>query len=140
LVLFTGALPTRPEVSPALLSVRTRIWDAPCAGAVRAITVRFWTAAGGVATCDLMFTAPSELCGTGLIPTEFVTFAPLSASGVRRTEPRLIAWPFTKVLRFATDTACTLRAFTKLILRMFVLKTFRLRMNVLRSLILSKNS
>jgi hypothetical protein len=40
-VLFTGALPARPEVSPVLLSVRTRIWDAPCAGAVRAITVRF---------------------------------------------------------------------------------------------------
>jgi hypothetical protein len=39
--LFTGELPTRPAVRPLLLSVRTRIWDAPCAGAVRATTMRF---------------------------------------------------------------------------------------------------
>ena len=41
MVLFTGLLPTWPAGRPALLSVRTRAWDAPCAGAVRAITVRF---------------------------------------------------------------------------------------------------
>ena len=39
--LFTGELPMRPEVRPLLLTVRTCDWDAPCAGAVRAITVRF---------------------------------------------------------------------------------------------------
>jgi hypothetical protein len=63
-----------------------------------------------------MFTEPSELCCVGLIPTELVTCAFLSAAGVTRTAPRLIAWPFTKVLRFTTDTAFTLCAFTKLIL------------------------
>jgi hypothetical protein len=39
--LFTGESPMRPEVSPVLLTVRTGIWEAPCAGAVRATTVRF---------------------------------------------------------------------------------------------------
>jgi len=39
--LFTGVLPMRPEVRPLLLTVRTFDWDAPCAGAVRAITARF---------------------------------------------------------------------------------------------------
>jgi len=87
-----------------------------------------------------MFTAPSELCCVGLIPTELVTCAPLRAPGVSRVAPRLTAWPFMKVLRFVTVTAFTLRAFTKLTLRMFVLKTFLLRINVFRSLIRSMNS
>src|SRR5258708_33184556 len=98
----------RPEVRPLLLTVRTCDCDALCAGAVRAITVRFCTAAGGVAACDLMFTAPSELCCVGLIPTELVTCAPLRAPGVSRVAPRLTAWPFMKVLRFVTVTAFTL--------------------------------
>jgi len=41
MVLFAGPLPTWPAGRPVLLSVRTRAWDTPCAGAVRAITVRF---------------------------------------------------------------------------------------------------
>ena len=39
--LCAGPLLVRPGVNPALLNVRTRICDAPCAGAVRATTVRF---------------------------------------------------------------------------------------------------
>jgi len=87
-----------------------------------------------------MFTAPSELCGVGLIPTELVTCAPLKEAAVRCVAPRLMAWPLMKALRLAVVTAFTLCAFTKLTLRMFVLKTFLLRIKVLRSLILSKNS
>jgi hypothetical protein len=94
------------------LTVRTGIWEAPWAGAVRATTVRFCTSAGGVATCDLLFTEPSELRGVGWIPTELVTWAPLRAAAVTRTAPRSMACPLTKALRFATDTAFTLCAFT----------------------------
>jgi len=43
-------------------------------------------------------------------------------------------------IAIVTVTAFTLRAFTKLTLRMFVLKTFLLRINVFRSLIRSMNS
>src|SRR5438445_709758 len=99
------------------------------------VRFEFGIAEGGVATWDLAFTAPSELCCVGLSPTEFVTCAPLSAAGVRWTAPRLMAWPLTKVLRFATVTAFTLCALTKLMLRTFVLKTFTLRINVLCTLI-----
>jgi hypothetical protein len=49
---------------------------------VRAITERFCTAEGGVDTCVLIFTAPKELCGVDLMPTEFVTFAPLKEACV----------------------------------------------------------
>ena len=107
---------------------------------MRATTARFWTEAGGVATCDLMFAAPSALRGVGLIPTELVTRAPFNEAAVRCPAPRLTAWPLINALRLTLVTARTLCAFTKLTLRMFVLKTFRLRINVLRSLILSKNS
>src|SRR5216684_1067302 len=124
----------RPAVRPRGFTVRTGTCEAACAGAVRATTARFWTEAGGVATCDLMFAEPSALCGTGLMPTELVTCALLRAAGVRWTPPRLTAWPFANILRSTAVTARTLCAFTKLTLRMFVLKTFVLRMNVLCTL------
>jgi hypothetical protein len=92
--------------------VCTGICEAACAGAVRATTARFWTEAGGVATCDLTFAEPSELCCVGLIPTELVTRAPFNEASVMWLAPRLIAPPFVKVLRFAVLMACTLCAFT----------------------------
>src|SRR6267143_4968685 len=96
--LFPDVLPTRPAVSLPPSIVRTRIFEAPTAGAVRATTVRFWTAADGLGACDLIFGSPSELCGVGLRPTEFVTLAPRSDAGVTGNSPRLIIWPRTKVL------------------------------------------
>jgi len=39
--LRAGPTPVRPGVKPELLNVRTRACEAPCAGAVRATTVRF---------------------------------------------------------------------------------------------------
>src|SRR5260370_39961882 len=113
---LTGGLPVRPAISQRLLMVRTGTCEAACAGAVRAITARFWTAADGVATCDLMFAEPSELCCVGLRPTELVTRAPRNEAAVRGVAPRLMACPLTKVLGFATVTAFTLCAFTKLTL------------------------
>jgi hypothetical protein len=112
--LFTGALPTRPAVRTRGFTVRTGICDAPCAGVVRATTLRFWTGAGGLATFDFAFTNPSELCCVGLIPTELVTCAPRNEASVMwpAPAPRLIAPPFVKVLRFVVVTACTLCAFT----------------------------
>jgi hypothetical protein len=83
---------------------------------------------------DFIFAEPSELCCVGLMPTELVTCAPFNEAGVKRVAPRLMAWPFTKVFRLAVVTAFTLWAFTKLTLRMLVLKTFVLRMNVLCTL------
>ena len=67
-----------------------------------------------MATCDLMYTEPSALCGTGLIPTELVTCAPFKGGG---SEWRYAA----TVYRLAVDenlavngtvTAWMLRAFT----------------------------
>src|SRR6267154_3131927 len=138
--LFTDASPVRPDVRPALFTVCTRICEVPRAGAVRAITARFWIDADGLATFDRVLTEPSALCCVGLRPTEFVTFAPFREAAVRRVAPRFMAWPFTKALRLATVTALTLCAFTKLKLRAFLLNTFVSRMNVLRTLIRVMNS
>lgn len=104
---------------------------------MRAITARFCIPAGGRAARELILALPSALCCDGLRPTEFDTFAPLNAAGERRAPPGLMGSPFTNALREAVVTAFTLRAFTKLMLRMFVLlKTFTFRMNVLWMLIM----
>jgi hypothetical protein len=137
---FMGALPVRPALNLLLLIVRTGMCEAARAGAVRAITERFWTAADGLATPERMLAWPSLLFCVGLSPRELVTCAPFSAAGVRCTAPRLMACPWTNALREATVTARTLWAFAKLMLRMFLFKMFLSRKNVLRSLIRSKNS
>src|SRR5260370_625354 len=59
---------------------------------------------------------------------------PFIEAAVRCVAARLMAWPFMKVLRFVVVTAFTLCEFTKLTLRMLLLKTFVLRMNVLCTL------
>jgi len=102
---------------------------------LRAITVRFCTPAGGRATRELKLALPSELCCVGLSPTLFVTLAPFKPDCVRCCPFRLIRSPLTNVLREAVVTALRLCAFTKLMLRTFVLKMFAFRMKVLRTLI-----
>jgi hypothetical protein len=105
-------LPGLPALIALLLVMRTGACEAPCAGAVRATTERFWTAADGRATCELKLAAPSELCCVGLIPTELVTRAPFNEASVTWKAPRLIIWLLPKASRFATVTAWTLWAFT----------------------------
>ncbi len=94
---FPDGLPARPCVSLPLSMVRTCRLEAPAAGAVRANTARFCTAADGLGACDLIFESPSELCCVGLRPTEFVTLAPRNEASVTWNSPRLILWPRTKV-------------------------------------------
>lgn len=48
-------------------------WDAPAAGVLRAITLRFCTLEDGVATCPLMLCAPKELLRVGAAEIPFVT-------------------------------------------------------------------
>jgi hypothetical protein len=68
---------------PLLLAARTDMWDAAAAGAVRAMTERFWTDAGGRATLALAFAAPNALALEGEKPTWLVTCAPLKEASVR---------------------------------------------------------
>jgi hypothetical protein len=78
---------------------------------VRATTARFWIVAEGVATRELKFAWPRELCCVGLSPTEFVTCAPFKDASVMCIAPRLMDCPLTNVLRFATVTARALCAY-----------------------------
>jgi hypothetical protein len=87
------------------------MWDAAAAGAVRAITERFITDAGGVDTRPRPFAAPVKLVRVGVNPARFVTCAPRSDASFTRMDPRLIACPFTKALREAAVTARTLCAY-----------------------------
>lgn len=98
---------------------------------VRATTARLCTPAGGRATRELKLALPSELCCVGLRPTEFVTFAPFNVPALRRVPARVMRWPLVKAEREAVVTARGLCAFTKLTLRILLLKMFRLRINVL---------
>jgi hypothetical protein len=78
---------------------------------VRAITERFATDDGGVATCDRAFAVPVKLVRVGVKLARLVTCAPRSEASVTRVDPRLTACPFTKVLREAAVTARTLCAY-----------------------------
>jgi hypothetical protein len=77
-VLFGGAvrfatlLPGRPADRLAVFMVRTGIREAADAGAVRATTVRFCTAVGGVERA-LTLAAPNELCRVGVAAIRSVT-------------------------------------------------------------------
>jgi hypothetical protein len=95
---FTDEFPVRPEVIALLLAMRTGAWEAPAAGAVRAITERFCTAVDGLATCEFTLAEPRVLCCVGLIPTELVTCAPFNEAAVICEAERVIRWPFTKAL------------------------------------------
>jgi hypothetical protein len=107
---FGEKFPARPGVSPFVFIVRTRISDAPLAGAVRAMTGRFWTDIGGRATLPLADAAPNELCLPGESRKSFVTRALRSEASVSRAEPRLIARPPVNSPREAAVTARALRA------------------------------
>jgi len=107
---FGEKFPARPGVSLLVLIVRTRMSDAPLAGAVRAMTDRFWTDIGGLATFPLADAAPNELCLPGVRRRSFVTRAPRNEALVRRAAPRLIARPPVKSPRDAAVTARALRA------------------------------
>jgi hypothetical protein len=67
-VLLTG----RAGERLAVFMVRTGMREAADAGAVRAITVRFCTAAGGVERA-LMLAAPNELWRVGVAETPLLT-------------------------------------------------------------------
>src|SRR5689334_11313525 len=112
--------------------VRTDSREAARAGAVRAMTARFWIALDGLATCPLKFEAPSELCCVGRMPTEFVALIPFKPACVRCWPPRLIRPPLVKLLREVVVTARRLCAFTKL--KFLLFSTLTLRMNVLWTL------
>ena len=103
--MFGEKFPARPGVSLLVLIVRTRMFDAPLAGAVRAMTERFWTDIGGRATFPLAEAAPKELCLPGERRKSFVTRALRSEVSVRRPAPRLIARPPVKSPREAAVTA-----------------------------------
>ena len=59
------------------------------AGAVRAITERFATDDGGVATCDRAFAVPVKLACVGVKFARLVTCAPRRDASVTRIDPRL---------------------------------------------------
>ena len=105
-MLFVG----RPDESPVVVMVRTGVCEAAAPGVVRAITERFCTDAGGVATCALMLAAPNELCRVGVNDVRLLTWAPRSEASVICAAPRLTAWPLTKPLREVAVTARTLCA------------------------------
>lgn len=129
---FTCAPPKRPAVVAPFI-VRTDSREAARAGAVRAMTERFWIAFDGRATWPLKLEAPRVLCCVGRMPTEFVALAPFNPACVRCCPPRLMRPPLVKLLREVVVTARRLCAFTKLKFRL--LNTFTLRMNVLWTLI-----
>ncbi len=95
----------RPADKCCAFIVRTGMCEAAAAGAVRAITERFITEEGGVETRPRAFAAPVKLALVGVNETRFVTCAPRREASVKCAEPRLIACPFTKVLREAAVTA-----------------------------------
>jgi len=79
---FGEKFPARPGVSLVVFMVRTRMSDAPRAGAVRAITERFWTELGGLEALPCKLAAPNALCREGDNPTLLVTLAPLKEASV----------------------------------------------------------
>lgn len=107
------APPKRPAVVAPFI-VRTDSREAAGAGAVRAMTERFWMALDGRATCELKFAAPSVLCCVGRMPTEFETRAPFKPVWVSRCPPRFTRSPFMNPLRDVVVTARRLCAFAKL--------------------------
>jgi hypothetical protein len=102
---FSEPFATWPADNARVSIVRTGICEAAAAGAVRAITERFATDDGGVATCDRAFAVPVKLAWVGEKSARLVTCAPRSDASVTRVAPRLIACPFTKALREAAVTA-----------------------------------
>ena len=72
---------------------------------MRAITERFATDDGGVATCDRALAVPVKLACVGEKFAWFVTCAPRKDASVTCVAPRLIACPFTKAFREAAVTA-----------------------------------
>jgi hypothetical protein len=126
-------LPTRAEADSLPVIVCTSEC-VPAAGAVRAMTERFWMASDGLAAWALTLAAPSELCCVGRNPTELLKRAPFKEACVRCCEARLTRVPLTKPLREVVVTARRLCEFTKLKLRPLPFKTFTLRMNVLWTL------
>jgi hypothetical protein len=104
-------LPPRPVDSPRVSIVRTGMCEAAAPGAVRAITERFITEAGGIETRPRLFAAPVKLVRVGVKPARFVTCAPRSDASLTRIDPRLMACPFTKALREAAVTARTFREY-----------------------------
>jgi hypothetical protein len=78
---------------------------------------------GGVATCARAFAAPMALCFVGVKAARLLIWVPFREAAVTWTAPRLMAWPFTKLLREATVTAFGLCALTKLKLWRFVVFT-----------------
>lgn len=133
--LLACGFPNRPGLNSPLFTVRTGELAAREEGAVRAITDRPCTPAGGRATCELKFAAPNVLCWVGRMPTEFVTRAPFNEPCVRPCPARLMRPPLTKLLCEVVVTARRLCAFTKLTLRTFAFRILTLRINVLWTLI-----
>jgi hypothetical protein len=107
---FTAPFPAWPADSPRVSIVRTGMCEAAAPGAVRAITGRFATDAGGIDTRPRAFAAPVKLLRFGEKSARLVTRAPRSDASVTRIDPRLTACPFTNVLREAAVTARTLFA------------------------------
>jgi hypothetical protein len=101
--------PVRPADKLLVFIVRTGIWAAAAAGAVRATTERFSTDAGGIRRA-VVFAAPNELWRVGLNDVWLLTSAPRKDASVTCAVPRLIACPPTKALREATVTAFVLWA------------------------------
>jgi hypothetical protein len=97
--------PFRPADKPRVSMVRTGMCEAAAAGAVRAITERFMTLAGGVETRPRALAAPVKLARVGEKSARLVTCAPRSEASLTRIDPRLMAWPLTKVFREAAVTA-----------------------------------
>ena len=97
--------PFRPADKPRVSMVRTGMCEAAAAGAVRAITERFVILAGGVETRPRVLAAPVKLARVGEKSARLVTCAPRNEASLRRIDPRLMAWPLTKVFREAAVTA-----------------------------------
>src|SRR5712692_7404543 len=131
---FAGVLPVRPADKPWVFIVRTGMCEAAAAGAVRAMTDRFITEEGGVETRPRALAAPVKLALVGVNETRFVTCAPRSEAWVKCMEPRLIACPFTKVLREAAVTARASCAKRKL--KWFALALFRMLTLLIRVLVM----
>lgn len=137
--MFGGLLPLRPADKPCVFIVRTGMCEAAAAGAVRATTERFATDAGGVETRPRAFAAPVKLALVGENEAPLVTRASRSEAWVKCMEPRLIAWPFTKVLREAAVTARASWAKRKLkwfALELFKMLTFVIRVFVMFTLLI----
>jgi hypothetical protein len=109
--LFTEAFPARPAVKERVSIVRTGMCEAAAPGAVRAITERFATDAGGVETRPRAFTVPVKLLRVGVRLARLETCALRSDASVTCIDPRFTAWPFTKASREAPVTALVSRAY-----------------------------